>query len=119
MTAKKKRRGRPLGTTKFKTPKELQEAVDKYFDTEKQPTLAGLAYHIGIDRQTLYNYKNRDNFFDIIKKATDKVASVYEGRLIYNNNSTGVIFALKNMGWTDRHELEVSGNRIKVGLDDE
>lgn len=95
--------GRPLI---FETPAALEEAIDRYITTELKPTLAGLAYHLGIDRQTLYNYKDRAEFFDIIKKATDFVEFKYEQRLIYENNPTGVIFALKNMGWSDKQEIE-------------
>jgi hypothetical protein len=91
--------GRPLI---WKTPEELQEKVDQYFDSTNRWTLAGLAVFLGIDRQTLYNYSKRDQYFDIIKSARDKVESIYEERAIYENNPTGVIFALKNMGWTDR-----------------
>lgn len=98
--------GRPLI---FKSTEELTTLIDKYFDEEVKPTLAGLAYQLGIDRQTLYNYKERDEFFDIIKKARDYVESFYEKRLIYENNPTGVIFALKNMGWRDKTETELSG----------
>lgn len=97
--------GRPL---LFKTPEELQAQVDLYFANESKWTLAGLAFHLGIDRQTLYNYKERDVFFDIVKKATDKVAAKYEERLIYENNPTGVIFALKNMGWSDKTEMDLT-----------
>jgi hypothetical protein len=96
-------RGRPL---LFDTPEKLQEAIDKYIVTESRPTLAGLAYHLGIDRHTLYNYKERPDFFHIIKKATDYVEATYEERLIYQQNPTGVIFALKNMGWKDKQELD-------------
>lgn len=91
--------GRPMI---WKHPEQLRELVDQYFDSTEKPTLSGLAVFLGIDRQTLYNYKERDNFFDIIKKATAKVEAIYEERTIYENNPTGVIFALKNMGWTDR-----------------
>lgn len=87
-------RGRPL---LFDTPEKLLEAIDKYIVTESRPTLAGLAYHLGIDRHTLYNYKERPDFFHIIKKATDYVEATYEERLIYQQNPTGVIFALKNI----------------------
>ena len=96
-------RGRPL---LFDTPEKLQEAIDKYIVTESRPTLAGLAYHLGIDRHTLYNYKERPYFFHIIKKSTDYVEATYEERLIYQQNPTGVIFALKNMGWKDKQELD-------------
>jgi hypothetical protein len=93
----------------FKTAEELEAAINGYMATDK-PTLAGLAYHLGIDRQTLYNYADRDEFFDTIKRARDYVESKYEERLIYENSPTGVIFALKNMGWKDKSEIENSGN---------
>ncbi len=95
--------GRPL---LFETPEALEEAIDGYIQEEKKPTLAGLAFHLGIDRHTLYNYKEREDFFHIIKKATDYVEQKYEERLIYESNPTGVIFALKNMGWKDKQEVE-------------
>ena len=43
-------------------PKDLQKLVDEYFDNNKRVTLAGLAVHLGIDRQTLYNYAEKDGF---------------------------------------------------------
>lgn len=95
--------GRPL---LFETPQKLEQAIDGYINTEKKPTLAGLAYHLGIDRHTLYNYKEREDFFHILKKATDFVQYKYEERLIYESNPTGVIFALKNMGWSDKQEID-------------
>lgn len=108
--------GRPL---LFETPEALASAIHDYIvdmESSKRPTLAGLAYHLGIDRQTLYNYKERPEFFDIIKKATNYIESKYEERLIYESNPTGVIFALKNMGWADKQEVEqkttIEDNRI-------
>jgi hypothetical protein len=89
---------------KFTSAEHLSQLVEEYFETNDKPTLSGLAVHLGIDRQTLYNYKNRDEFFDIIKAATAKVVSIYEERLIYSDKPTGVIFALKNMDWKDRHD---------------
>lgn len=95
--------GRPL---KY-TPDELQIAVDDYFATEPKPTIAGLAVHLGVERKTLYNYKEQDELLHIVKGAISKVEAKYEGRLIYENNPTGVIFALKNMGWKDKTEQDV------------
>jgi hypothetical protein len=91
--------GRPMI---WKSPDELQKLVDDYFQSTERWTLSGLAVHIGICRKTLYNYESKDDFLHIIKKARDKVESIYEERAIYENNPTGVIFALKNMGWTDK-----------------
>jgi hypothetical protein len=94
--------GRPL---KY-TPDELKARVDEYFTTETKVTLAGLAVFLEVDRQTIYNYKERDEFFDIIKRAVERVEARYEERLIYENSPTGVIFALKNMGWKDKTEVD-------------
>ena len=100
----------------WKDPIELDKLVDEYFLSTQRPTLSGLAVYLGIDRQTLYNYKEKDEFFDIIKKATAKVESIYEERAIYENNPTGVIFALKNMGWTDRiaNDHTTGGEKINI-----
>ena len=101
--------GRPI---KY-TAEDLQTKVNEYFEVEPKPTIAGLAVHIGTDRKTLYNYKERDEFFHILKEAVDRVEAKYEGRLIYENNPTGVIFALKNMGWKDKTESDV---RVEGGV---
>jgi hypothetical protein len=93
--------GRPMI---WKDAFELAQLVEQYFSSTDRPTLSGLAVYLEIDRQTLYNYKERDEFFDIIKRATSRVESIYEERAIYENNPTGVIFALKNMGWSDKVE---------------
>ncbi len=101
--------GRPI---KY-TADELQTKVNEYFEVEPKPTIAGLAVFLGMDRQTLYNYRERDEFFDILKEGVNKIESKYEGRLIYENNPTGVIFALKNMGWRDKVEQDV---RVEGGV---
>jgi len=102
---KKNKVGRP---PIWKDPIELKQLVFDYFNEEKKPTLAGLACFLGISRSTLYNYENKDKFLDIIKKARQKVESIYEERLIYSSSPTGVIFALKNMGWTDKWEGDIT-----------
>lgn len=93
----------------YNSPEDLQKIVDEFFDTETKPTLAGLAVHLGMSRASLYNYKEKDEFLDIIKKATDKVEAIYEKRLVWDN-STGVIFPLKNMGWKDKTEVDSNTN---------
>jgi hypothetical protein len=105
--------GRPLI---WKDPLELSNLVAEYFNSTAKPTLSGLAVFLEIDRQTLYNYKERDQFFDIIKRATAKVEAIYEERAIYENNPTGVIFALKNMGWTDRVASDVTSGGDKINI---
>lgn len=97
--------GRPL---LYNDPGKLQTAIDSYFASTLRPTLSGLAVHIGMNRASLYNYAQRDGFFDIIKKAQARVEAIYEERLVWDN-ATGVIFPLKNMGWKDRTDHGIGG----------
>lgn len=102
--------GRPL---KFETPEQLETAIQDYFDKQiadlKPITITGLAYYLGFcDRQSIYDYKEREEFSCIIKRATFFVESCYEGKLS-GTTPTGAIFALKNMGWRDKTETELSG----------
>lgn len=109
--------GRPL---KFKSKKELQGAIDKYFtDCEKtgEPlTVTGLAIALKTTRETLMDYQERDEFSDTVKTAKLKIENAYEKRLIARGNG-GDIFALKQFGWRDKMEqtVEVSGNMSLEG----
>jgi len=110
--------GRPL---KYKTVKALKEAIDKYFNDEKegalkkdkQPifTMSGLAYAIGLDRKSLINYSNRDEFFPAIKDARERVEQQMEHNMLSGSGSTtGYIFSFKNnFGWNDKNEVELTG----------
>lgn len=99
-------RGRPK---LFKTPEELKARIESYQeylkDQNKPPTMAGLAYFTGIDRQTLYNYKADDEFFGTIKEFTDWINMNWE-ELSISSPSSGIIFLLKNYGYTDKVETE-------------
>lgn len=106
--------GRPL---KYKTKEELQEAIDKYFiecDRDGKPyTVTGLALALDLDRKTLINYGEREEFFHTIKKAKAKVENWLEENLITGQgNATGIIFNLKNnYGYKDRQDIDA-----KVGV---
>lgn len=106
--------GRPL---LFKTVEELDLLIEKYFSVEGDayipmgdarmyaPTMSGLALSIGVDRKTLLNYAQKDEFFLSLKKAKSRVEIALEQRL-YGNNVTGIIFNLKNnFDWADKNEI--------------
>ena len=117
--------GPPL---KYKTKEELKEVIDRYFDycdnrlvqgydnkTNEQfayispepYTMSGLAYSIGLSRQGLLDYSNRDEFLDTIKDARRKVETDVERRLMEGKAQTGAIFNLKNnFGWKDKSEID-------------
>lgn len=107
---KKNKVGRPL---MYKTAEELQAKVEEYFDSTDRITFAGLAYHLGLSREALYNYEERDQFVDVVKRARDRVKAVFEERAIYEPNPTGVIFVMKNLGYSDNIKTE-NTNEHKV-----
>lgn len=106
--------GRPL---KYKTLEDMQPLIDKYFlDTPvTQQTITGLALALDTDRTTLINYENRDEFFDAIKRAKTQVEYAYELSL-RTRGSAGDIFGLKNFGWRDKTEQDISVKELPIPL---
>lgn len=124
--------GRPK---KFSSPKEMQKAIDRYFEecdnrtkqvydkqsgmvidivVPKPYTIEGLCVALEIDRDTLLNYEKRqgyEEFFGTIKKAKIKVQqNLIERGLEGENNSAVSIFVMKNnFGYKDKSEQEISG----------
>lgn len=121
--------GRPL---KFKTVNEPDNAIQDYFATcdphttkalvetgrdaqgnmlfdsrtvltEQEPyTVSGLARALGIDRDTLINYKKRDEFFGSVAAAYERCHE-YAEKQLYGKSASGAQFSLKNnWGWKDR-----------------
>lgn len=78
-------------------------------DNEKRPTLNGLSLSLGFNsRQSLLNYQEKPDFLDIIKRFRTVIESEWEYALA-DPNATGTIFWLKNQGWSDKSEMELSG----------
>lgn len=112
--------GRPL---KYETPEQLEQGIEDYFNSivgemhkgkwvrfPEPATVTGLALFLGFsDRQSLYDYEKREEFSCIIKRGRSRVECEYEKRLS-GQNAAGSIFALKNMGWKDKTEVEQSGS---------
>lgn len=87
---------------------KLQEWERKIVDGEK-PTVTGLCLALDFEsKDTLYSYRDKDEFSYPIKRALLIVENGYE-KALRDNNATGSIFALKNMGWKDKIETEMSG----------
>ncbi len=100
---------------KFSSVEALEKKVNEYFDSPDAymdtpegpvfaPTMSGLALYLDMDRRSLTNYANRDEFFPTIKKARARVEQHLE-RKLYGGQVAGVIFNLKNnFGWMDKLE---------------
>lgn len=113
----------------YSSVEELKLAIDKYFNEDhkirtvligKAPnqtkvelpviTITGLTMYLGFEsRQSFYDYEKNEEFSYIIKRARLFVENEYEEQL-QHGNTTGAIFALKNMGWIDKQELDHTTN---------
>lgn len=113
------------GIPRFKTAKELQAKIDKYFkncpDTKKivtksgevveipTPTICGLCLYCGFEsRQSFYDYEKRPAFSYTVKRARLFIEKEYE-QMLQGQSCTGAIFALKNLGWIDKTSQEITG----------
>lgn len=100
--------GRPL---KFKNAEELEEKIEEYFEfcneNNKPYTMSGLALALDIDRRTLLNYSNRDDFFPTIQKARLRCENFAEESLFTSKNTAGVIFNMvNNYEWKNKHDID-------------
>jgi len=107
MADRSKQTGRPR---LYQTPEEFDAKVDAYYqycqDREEPITWTGLARFLGFSsRQSIDEYLNYEGFSDSVKRAKLLVEWSYECRL-FGPNAAGPIFALKNMGWTDKQEID-------------
>ncbi len=124
--------GRPQ---KFDKKEQIQKIIDDYFnkcaerktkvltkaglivelDDPLIPTMAGLAYELGMSRDTLYQYAEKNEFSDTIKKARNYIISQWESKLANtNSNAGGIIFLAKNYGYKDKSDDDNGDNSVKV-----
>jgi len=119
------RRGAPL---KFKTVKILKDKCDKYFHDcvydkkgkKRKPeiplTITGLALALNTTRLGLITYEERKDYANTIKEAKTKVENFAEKKL-YGHNVAGAIFALKNFGWRDKTEQDITmKSTVKIAV---
>ena len=117
-----KKTGMPNGRPRlFNKPEELEILIDAYFDDcrdrQRQTTIAGLAVALKVDRQTIYNYRDRDEFFGLIKEARDRILANLEEEMMIKGTA-GQIFLAKNYGYADSQQMEINQtiNRPYEGL---
>ena len=101
----------------FKDVEEVENYIEEYKEylkeNDKPPTMAGLAYYLHIDRKTLYNYSKDQEFFPTIKRYRDWVLMNIEETCIDKGNG-GTVFIAKNYGYTDKQEVEHTGQQITI-----
>jgi hypothetical protein len=96
----------------FETADQFTEVAEKYFSEQeakdKPFTVNGLALALGMTRETLLRYAEKDGFSDAVKAVRARLEDHWESRLA-GPNAAGTIFWLKNQGWSDRTEQQISG----------
>lgn len=94
---------------------ELNANIERYFQEHETPGFAGLAYALGFSsRQSLWEYAGREDEISLpIKRAMLYIEADYE-KSLRSQHCTGSIFALKNRGWTDKQEIEHSGEIVYI-----
>lgn len=102
----------------FQNPEEVYEACMQYFTSlqlqalnEKTgmyetywrvgPTMAGLAMSLGMAKDTLSRYGQREEFGDVVNWAKDVICEFYETAVQRPGNQSGIIFTMKNYGYSD------------------
>lgn len=103
----------------YDNPSDLQQEIDEYFTAVQEkgdihPTITGLCYAVGFaSRQSFYDYEKREGFSYTIKRARLRIEQYYE-QCLTGQYSSGPIFALKNMGWSDRQEIDHTTGGEKI-----
>jgi hypothetical protein len=99
---------------------ELEAAAEAWFrereETKKPLTIMGLVMALKMSsRQMLAEYAERDDEIgDLVKGYRNRVIESVEQRL-FTTTPTGAIFWLKNQGWKDEYQQDVTsgGHRIE------
>lgn len=77
------------------------------------PTITGLCLYLGFEsRQSFYAYGEKEEFSYTIKRARMMIESEYEKNAQFAKTPAFHIFALKNLGWSDRMEVD---NTHRIG----
>lgn len=101
----------PVGRPRNYNDKEVERIkalLELYIEKSDIPIIAEFAYMNDIPRQTFYDYPE---FSTLLKKLMDKKESNLEKLgLIGEINSTMAIFSLKQLGWRDKQDVNMSGD---------
>lgn len=102
----------------FKSETELIEKIEQYFlEYGEKTTITGLCLFLGFEsRQSFYDYEKNEKYSYIIKRARLMIENGYEIQAMDSKTPTFQIFALKNMGWSDKQELDhtTQGDKIEA-----
>ena len=100
---------RPIEYTDEKIA-EIVQLMDEYTESEEIPILAEFAYKNNIRRGTMYD---QPGLSDAMNRRTGKKEAQREKKGLKGEvNTSMAIFSLKQMGWSDKHEVTVENIAI-------
>lgn len=98
--------GRPIEYTPEKV-EEIKQALEKYIEANDIPIVAEFAYQYGIRRQKLYEI---ENLADTMGRLIDKKEAQLEKLGLFNVINTSMAsLSLKQLGWRERQDVNMSG----------
>ena len=101
----------------YTDPKVLQEKIEEYFDTtiQKNWSITGLSLFCGFATvKSFKGYAEVEGFEELVNWSLMKVEHSYEMDLKHYGRP-GTIFALKNMGWADKQQIESVAVNLSLG----
>ena len=88
-------------------PKQVGDKLTRTKTWDREPefaTISGLALFLGFSsRQVFDDCMRKGKYSEILKRGCLRVEAFYESRL-HQHSTSGAIFALKSMGWNEKHE---------------
>ena len=100
----------------YRSPAVLREMINSYFDEcdalDIPYTISGLCLSIGYSRGRFLSTNDDNELGDVVSQAKLLIEQQIEYRLSKDDKPAGLVFALKNLGWDDRQQLDLgaSGN---------
>ena len=127
------------GRLAFTSEEELEAAIEDYFQSlrvfideieekpdgtkttrkvelePEPPTMAGLAHHLGVVRNTIWNYGMKDDFGHVIARAKNRLAMYSERSLFDQRKANGAKFSLEvNHGYGREADLGGQGGEFSM-----
>ncbi len=100
--------------------KPIYESETYWIRRPEPPTVTGLTLYLGFaDKSTLYDYSKKESFSHSIKRGLSRIEQFHEIKASYGDKCTGNIFVLKNFGWVDRVEQDITSKGEKINNDNE
>lgn len=97
---------------------ELAESLEDYIDTTEIPILKEWCYQNGVPSKHVYDF---EELSDSIKRLIDKKEAALERKGLQGEvDKTMAIFSLKQLGWSDKQQVEHSAEEgfIKIIMPD-